>query len=71
MNRLIEFFAKQGLFAVLILIYTLIMGVYVIFLIQKEAFPNIQYDVIRIETIFPGASPTETENLSPTLLNNL
>ena len=63
MNRLIEFFAKQGLFAVLILIYTLVMGVYVVFLIQKEAFPNIQRDVLRIETIFPGASPTETEKL--------
>ena len=63
MNRLIEFFTRQGLFSVLILIYTIFMGIYVIFLIQKEAFPNIQRDMLSIETIFPGASPTETEKL--------
>ena len=63
MNRLIEFFTRQGLFSVLILIYTMFMGIYVIFLIQKEAFPNIKQDMLAIETIFPGASPTETEKL--------
>ena len=63
MNKLIEFFAKQGLFAVLILIYTIVMGIYVAFVIQKEAFPNIEYDILAIETLFHGASPTETEKL--------
>ena len=63
MDRLIAYFARQGFFAVLILIYTIAMGIYVTFIIQKEAFPNVQYDIIIIRTIFPGASPTETEKL--------
>ena len=63
MNRLIDFFARQGFFAVLILLYTIAMGSYVVFIIQKEAFPNIQRDMLVINTLFPGSSPTEIEKL--------
>ena len=31
--------------------------------INREAFPNIQYDIITIYTSFPGAAPSEVEKL--------
>ena len=64
MNRLIDFFARQGLFAGLILFYVMIVGTYTTIEIQKEAFPNVDYDIITITTIFPGAAPEERLGLS-------
>ena len=63
MKFLIDYFARQGFFAVLVLIYVFLMGTYAAFSIKKEAFPNISFEVISISTIFPGASPGEVERL--------
>ncbi len=63
MNKLIDFFGRQGLFSGLILIYTMVVGIYTATVIQKEAFPNVQYDIIVVTTPFPGAAPEEAEKL--------
>ena len=63
MKALIDFFARQGFLAVLVLIYVFLMGTYAAFNIKKEAFPNISFEVVNINTIFPGASPGEIERL--------
>ncbi len=63
MNNLIEYFARQGVFVNLITALVLIIGVMSAFLIQREAFPNISYDIITVTTIYPGASSQETEKL--------
>lgn len=63
MNRLIEFFAKQGLFGGMILIYTLIVGSVTLYTIQREAFPNVTFDVVQVVTVYPGAAPEEVEKL--------
>ena len=34
------------------------------FLMRREAFPNIKFDVIIVNTVFPGASPEEVERRS-------
>ena len=39
------------------------VGIYAIFDINREAFPNINLDKIRIDIPYPGASPSEIERL--------
>lgn len=39
------------------------VGVYAIYDINREAFPNVNLDKIRIDIPYPGASPSEIERL--------
>jgi multidrug efflux pump subunit AcrB len=68
MRKLIEFFARQGLFAELFTVLVIGIGIYSLVTIKREAFPNIQYDVITVYTPFPGAAPSEVEKLITTPL---
>lgn len=63
MNRLIEFFARQRVFPELIAILVIGAGLVALKNIRREAFPNVNFDIITVSTIYPGASPTEVENL--------
>ncbi|MBK8204508.1 MAG: efflux RND transporter permease subunit [Bdellovibrionales bacterium] len=63
MNRLIEFFVKQKMFSDLIIVFVIVVGVACLFLMKREAFPNIKFDIVIVSTIFPGASPDEVERL--------
>ena len=63
MNRLISFFAKQGIFADLLTVAVLITGLAAFISIRKEVFPNVKFDIITIATTFPGSSPDEVERL--------
>jgi multidrug efflux pump subunit AcrB len=63
MNRLIEFFARQGVFANIIFFFVMIVGIYSAFKIPKEFFPNIDFEMITVTTIYPGSSAEEVEKL--------
>ena len=63
MKKLIDFFARQGLFSELFTLLILGVGLFSLVNIKKEAFPNIQYDVLTIYTAFPGAASSEVEKL--------
>ncbi len=68
MKKLIEFFARQGLFAELFTVLVIGVGLYSLLTIKREVFPNVQYDIITIYTPFPGAAPSEVEKLITTPL---
>ena len=61
MKKLIEFFARQGLFSELLTFLVIGVGLFSLFNIKKEVFPNVQYDIITVYTPFPGAAPSEVE----------
>ncbi|MBN22230.1 MAG: MFS transporter [Bdellovibrionaceae bacterium] len=63
MNRLIDFFAKKGVFADLLTAAVILVGIFSMMMIQREVFPNVNFDVVTINTIFPGASAEEVEKL--------
>ncbi len=63
MKSLIEFFVRQTLFGNILTLAILVLGVASALLIQREAFPNINFDIITVQTIFPGATPDDTEKL--------
>ena len=63
MQRIIEFFVRQSLFGNLLSIAVIGLGILSGFLIKREVFPNVNFDVITVVTPFPGASPSEVEKL--------
>jgi multidrug efflux pump subunit AcrB len=63
MTRLIAFFARQSLFVNLFTVFLLIFGVFSLVKIRREVFPNINFDVITITTVYPGAAPESVERL--------
>ncbi|MFN9067944.1 MAG: efflux RND transporter permease subunit, partial [Bdellovibrionales bacterium] len=63
MNRLIKFFINNALFADLVSLFIIIIGIFSLTQIRRDAFPNISFDVITISTLYPGASAEEMEKL--------
>lgn len=63
MKSILRFFVERALMVNLISIFLMSIGVYAIFDINREAFPNVNLDKIRIDVPYPGASPSEIERL--------
>lgn len=63
MSALIRFFIKQPLFADLLTLFILLVGAASALLIRREAFPNVVFDIITVNSIYAGASPEEVEKL--------
>tara|TARA_B100001248_G_scaffold260074_1_gene247427 strand:- start:36 stop:218 length:183 start_codon:yes stop_codon:yes gene_type:complete len=57
MNALIRYLAKQHIFSDLITVFVILVGIISLFLIRREVFPNVSFDVITITTVTPGTSP--------------
>ena len=63
MRTLVRFFTEQPLFSNLLTIVVIGVGIASMFLIRKEVFPNVSYDIVTVVTPFPGSSATEVEQL--------
>lgn len=68
MKKLIEFFGTHGLFADLCTLFVFFVGIYSVLTIERKVFPNVQFEMVSVSTIFPGASSEEVERL---ITNNL
>lgn len=60
---LIRFFAKRSLFVNLIAIIVTITGLFIYVRSPKEIFPNIEFGIVVVSTIYPQASSVEVEKL--------
>ncbi|MEQ8349838.1 MAG: efflux RND transporter permease subunit [Leptospiraceae bacterium] len=63
MIKIIHFFVRQRLFINLLVVMILLAGTRTIVNMNREAFPNVNFDRVSITTIYPGASPDEIEQL--------
>lgn len=63
MKSVFRYFVERALMVNLISIFLMATGIYAIFDINREAFPNVNLDKIRIDVPYPGASPSEIERL--------
>jgi multidrug efflux pump subunit AcrB len=63
MKSVFRYFIERALMVNLISIFLMAVGIYAIFDINREAFPNVNLDNIRIDIPYPGASPAEIERL--------
>ncbi len=60
-----KFSVKRSLLVNLISIFILIAGFYTLYIyqIRREAFPEVSFDMVFIQTVYPGAAPKEVEKL--------
>jgi len=47
----------------LISIFLVLLGLFAMVAINREAFPNVNLDLVQIDTVYPGATPEEIERL--------
>jgi len=66
MRYLIAFFVKRGLLVNLLSGLLLLGGIYASLNIQREAFPSVNFDMVVVSAVYPGASPEELEQLVAT-----
>ncbi|MBI2608085.1 MAG: efflux RND transporter permease subunit [Deltaproteobacteria bacterium] len=61
--KFIQFFLSKSLLVNLLSVFIIIAGGYSFFTMKREAFPHVYLDIMRVETIYSGASPKEVEKL--------
>lgn len=58
---LIGWFATNHVAANLLMLFVVSAGIYAIFTVKKESFPNLQFDQVQVTVPYPGAGPEEVE----------
>lgn len=58
-----RFSVNQSLFINLISVIIIIIGLIVVLGINKEIFPNVSFDMVSVNTAYPGATPADVEKL--------
>ena len=58
-----RFSVNNSLFVNLISVIILIIGMIVLFGLNREVFPNVAFDMVSITTTYPGATPLDIEKL--------
>lgn len=70
MGKIADFFINRFPMAFLLILLIVSLGVTSLILLPKESLPEIVFPSITIQTIYPGASPTDVENLVSVKIEN-
>jgi len=57
----ISYMARNAIAANLLMLILLGGGIWTMFNIQKEVFPQFQLDIVQVSVVYPGAAPAEVE----------
>jgi multidrug efflux pump subunit AcrB len=60
---MIEFFLKRRVLTNLLTLFIIFVGGWQAYHVRREAFPEVDFDIVTITTPYPGASPEEVERL--------
>ncbi|WP_240642982.1 efflux RND transporter permease subunit [Sinomicrobium pectinilyticum] len=60
-NGIIAYMARHSIAANLLMFLLVGGGIYTMFSIQKEVFPQFQLDFVEVSVVYPGAAPEEVE----------
>ena len=63
MQGMIRFLVERDLLVNLISVFVVLLGLFAMYAINREAFPNVTLDRIQVNAGYPGASPEEVETL--------
>ena len=63
MRALVAYFLHRSIFVNLLTVIVIGVGAYVAATMNREVFPNIDFEIVIITTVYPGASPQEVEKL--------
>ena len=58
-----KFSVNQSLFVNLISVVIIVIGIIVLFGMNREVFPNVSFDMVTATTVYPGANPIDVEKL--------
>ncbi|MCK4234065.1 efflux RND transporter permease subunit [candidate division WOR-3 bacterium] len=61
MEGFFKFFAKRHILANLIIIMTILLGLNTMMKINRDVYPAVDFGIMSIKTIYPGASPEDVE----------
>lgn len=61
--KIAEWSVKNSLLVNLLTVFILLAGVFAVFSLRREAFPNINFDIVEIRTNYPGSTPEQIEKL--------
>jgi len=62
-TSILRYLAERHLAVNLVSLFLVALGLYAVFNINREAFPNVNLDRIQIDSAYPGATPEEIERL--------
>ncbi|MDF3821854.1 efflux RND transporter permease subunit [Leptospira sp. 96542] len=62
-SSIVQYFLSKSLFVNLLTVFLLIAGGITAYSMNREAFPNINFDIVSVVTIYPGAAPADVEKL--------
>ena len=57
----IAYMARHSIAANLLMVILLAGGIWTMFSIQKEVYPQFQLDIVEVSVVYPGAAPAEVE----------
>lgn len=63
MNGLIKYFLNRPLLVNLISVVIFLSGITSVILLKKDLYPEVDFDVIMVNTVYPGSSPEDVEKL--------
>jgi len=62
-TAIIRYLVERSLVVNLISVFVVVLGLFAATHIRREAFPPVNFDLIRVEIPYPGATPEEVEHL--------
>ncbi|MDZ4727109.1 MAG: efflux RND transporter permease subunit [Leptospira sp.] len=62
-SSIVEYFLSKSLFVNLLTFLILLVGGFTAATMNREAFPNINFDIVSVTAIYVGASPSDVEKL--------
>ncbi|MEZ4743533.1 MAG: efflux RND transporter permease subunit [Bdellovibrionota bacterium] len=68
--RIIKFFLKHALPLNIVVVLLMVFAIYKAKNMQLEAFPSVDFDMVSIQTVYPGASPKEVEQYVTDLIED-
>lgn len=64
--KLAEFSVKNSLLVNMLSVFVIVAGLFSVINMQREAFPNVAFDVVMVTTVYGGATASEIEKLITT-----
>lgn len=63
MKKIIEYFVDNSVVVNLLSVLIIVMGIFSVMTLNKETFPNVDFNFITIQTIYKGAAAEDVEKL--------
>ncbi len=63
MNKIIDYFVNNSVVVNLLTVLIIVMGTFAMFSLNKETFPNVDFNYVVVRYMYPGTAPEDVEKL--------